>query len=356
MSRGWRVFVIVGVYLALAGRLRGPEREALAQEAPAKSPQATADDPATADDAAPAEATPAPEKYNLVYKFQPNQVVRYEVSSESEIKTQVKNDSETVRNSSRSKRHYAVKAANENGSTGGATGDLELSIDWVHMVASFESPERGNSAPVEFQSDDPQKHPPQFEKVLATVGKPTAIIRFSDKGKPIKVLKGAIPAPPPAAPQLAKGPAAPPVADPTPESYFLPFPDEPVSVGETWKDRFDILLVDNDKRRIKITIQRNYRLVAVKDGRATIELRTAVLTPVQDPAIAGQLIQREITGNLVFDLERGIVLSRETGVDNTVVGPFGPNSSMRAKSKYHEKLLEEEATADREAETGAVTK
>ncbi len=337
MLHGWRSLVIlVGIFLA--GRAAAPCGAALADETPAGPATPT---PA-GEPTAPAESPPS-EKYKLAYKFLPNQVMRYEVFNETEIRTTVKDETETVRNSSESKRHYTVKAVDENS----GEGDLELSIDWVHMVASFENPARAKTEPIEFQSDDPEKHPKQFDDVQATVGKPRATIRFSPAGKVVKVLKGAVPPPPSAARQLAQGPAAPPGADASPESYFVPLPEEPVAVGATWKDRVDVLLRDEKRNLQKITIQQNYRLTEVKEKRATIELRTVVLTPVNNPAIQGQLIQREISGHLVFDIERGVVLSRESGVDNTVIGAFGAKSSMHARSKYREKLVEDQAAASR---------
>jgi hypothetical protein len=141
----------------------------------------------------------------------------------------------------------------------------------------------------------------------------------------------------------------PPLTDATPETYFVPLPEGPVAIGDSWKDRFDIVLMDNEKNRVKVTIQQGYKLAEVTGRQATIELRTAVLTPIQNPAIEGQLIQREISGKVIFDLDRGAVISRESGVDRTVAGPFGPRTLMQAKSKYREKLVNDEATADRRA-------
>jgi hypothetical protein len=329
----------------LAAGSTGRARPASAEDTPAKSP-------ATPGEAAPAEEPPAAEKHTLAYKFQPGQVMRFEVSHETEITTHVKDETETVRNSSTARRHFNVKAVDEK--TGEA--ELELSIDWVHMLASFENPNRPKTTPVEFQSDDPDKHPEQFNYILATVGKPRATIRFSPSGIPLKVLRGAVPPSPKSSQQLASGPTAPPLTDATPETYFVPLPEKPVAVGESWNERLDIVLQDNDKNRQKVTIQGKYTLAEVAGRQATIELRTAVLTPIQNPAIEGQLIQREISGKVVFDLDRGAVVSRELGVDKTVVGPFGSKSSMRARSKYREKLLvDDEATADRRADDGAAT-
>lgn len=304
------------------------------------------DEPEAAETPAePASPSPEPVKYKLAFKFHPQQVVRYAVSQQFEITTQLSGETETAKNSSEWKRHYKVTGVD---ATTGA-GDLELSIDWVHMVASFEN---GNSdpEPIEFQSDDPDKHPEKYKHILETVGKARAAIRFSAQGKPLKVLWGA--------PQQAAGPnttaQAPQPAhgtgpETTPETYFLPLPEQPVAIGEAWKERFDILARDSGKNLVRVTIQRTYKLAAVKDGLATIEFRTAILTPIQDPSIAGQLIQREVSGKLLLDIERGLVLSRESGVENSVLNPFGQKSSMYAKSVYRERLLEgDDAAASRE--------
>lgn len=340
MSNRLSILLFLGASAALGLRL-----EASAEEQPSK-----ANTPRTADDSPSPPETDPGEKYTLAFKFRPNQVVRYEVTNETEITTNFKGDTETVRNKSESIKNYRVTAVEESGA-----GDLELSIEWVHMVASFSDPDGAKAEPVEFQSDDPTKHPAKFRHILDTVGKPRATIRFSPTGKPLKVLAGAPQPPPVAANQIAAGAAAPPVADTSPESYFVPFPEKPVAIGEVWKDRFDVIARNLDRNPVKVTMQRTFRLAEVKQGRALIELRTAILTPVQDQAVAGQLIQREISGKIDFDIERGLILSRESGVDNTVVNPFGPKSSMRARSQYHERILTSEATAARGVPAGATT-
>ena len=295
MSRGWRSSAISGVSLALAGQWReNGSKRLVADETPPKA-RAGGAEPV-------AESPPRSEKYNLAYKFQPNQIVRYEVSNETEIKTQVKNETETVRNSSRSKRHYLVKAANEEGTE----ADLELSIDWVHMQASFENPDRGKTEPVEFQSDDPKKHPPQFEHVRATVGKPTAVIRFSDKGRPLEVLKGAVPAPaPPPAKKGPKGHASPPIADPTPGNLLSAVSRNSRSRRRDLERPLRHPVVRRHRQPVKITIQRNYKLAEVKDGRAVIELRTAVLTPVVEPGDRGTTDPAQIAGKPRFRYRAG---------------------------------------------------
>lgn len=337
MSTGWRM-VIVAVAISMGSAAR---TTSAADDPASPAPQNPADH-------APAESPPPP-KYVLAFKFEPNQITRYEVEQKSEIRTHAKDETETVKNTSKARRHFKVLAVDEK--TGEA--DLELWIDWVHMVASFDNPARTKTDPIEFQSDDPQKHPPQFADVLNTVGRPRATIRFTPTGKIVKILVGAPVEAPAAAGQLKQGPAAPPLDDGSPESFFIPLPEQPVAVGESWRDRFDVVLRDDTKNHFKITIQRVYRLAGIENDRARIEFHTAILTSIPNPSIGGQLIQRELSGKVVFDMARGLIVSRESGVENTVVGPFGPRSSMQAKSHHHEHLHVDEplAQAPSSAET-----
>jgi len=71
--------------------------------------------------------------------------------------------------------------------------DLELTIDWVHMLASFDDGDGKNTEPIEFQSDDPKKQPEKFKHVLSSIGK-RAWLRFNSTGAPVKAPAGGAPA------------------------------------------------------------------------------------------------------------------------------------------------------------------
>ncbi|HAA50154.1 MAG TPA: hypothetical protein DCE43_10575, partial [Planctomycetaceae bacterium] len=64
------------------------------------------------------------------------------------------------------------------------------------------------------------------------------------------------------------------------------------------------------------------------------------LTPVTDPRLLAQLIQLISTGEVIFDVNRGIVLSKTSNIDQTLVGPFGADTLMTARTK-HELVLSE---------------
>lgn len=273
-------------------------------------------------------------KYMLAYKFALNQRVQYEVSSNTEIKTEFNEQQETATNHSDSRRSYRVANVSPDGSA-----ELELTIDWVRMTASFGK----DKPPVEFQSDDPDKQPRQFQHIMETIGKPTAVVQFSTSGRPDWVTaKGPVAANKPVtlAPQTNP--------DASQENYLVPLPEQPVAVGETWKERFDVTARNEQQLPIKIAMQRSFKLKEVQDRRAIIEYRTTILSPINDPALAAQLIQREPIGRIVFDIDRGLILSRDASVKRDVIGPFGAKSAMHAASEYRERLLPDAASARRD--------
>jgi hypothetical protein len=287
-----------------------------------------------AEDESGAAASAAPgAKYRLAYKFSLNQRVQYEVVSKTEIKTEYNEQSETATNQSESRRSYRVTNVAEDGSA-----ELELTIDWVRMTASFGK----DKPPIEFQSDDESLQPPQFKHIMETIGKPTAVVQFDPSGRPVwATAKGPVAANKPA---TVATPANP---DASQENYLVPLPEQPIAVDDTWKERFEVSARNHDQLTIKIAMQRTYKLKEVQNGRATIEYRTTILTPINDPALAAQLIQREPVGRVVFDIDRGMILARDASVKRDVIGPFGAKSAMHAESEYRERLLNDVASAPR---------
>jgi len=87
-----------------------------------------------------------------------------------------------------------------------------------------------------------------------------------------------------------------------------------------------------------VRIRLRYRLDSVRDGLATIAVDTTVLTPVDDPRLESRLLERIWDGTIVFDIEKGRVISRKTAIDRRVVGFGGPQSSLRYQASQEERL------------------
>ena len=286
-----------------------------------------------------------PEKHKLAFKFRPNQVLRYEVVNEQEITTTARGDTEIQKNTTKTKRHHRVAGVDEKG-----VADLELSIDWVYMRAIWDKRDGTIPTPIEFQSDDPEKQPAKFQKILETVGKPWATIRFNSIGTPLKVISIAGQA------GDGKGVTTQTGADGALEAYLIVLPTQPVAVGETWDEKFEVIALDENRNRSVIKIQRVYKLTELKAGRATIDLKTMILSPITNPAISSQLLLREVAGKIVFDVDRGLILSKDWAVQNTVVNPIpGVNSLMKGSGRYTEKLVAEDQAPERTVKAGTET-
>ena len=54
-----------------------------------------------------------------------------------------------------------------------------------------------------------------------------------------------------------------------------------------------------------VNTRMRYRLEQVKTGVATISVKTQILTPINDPSVRSQLVQRISQGEIRFDIDAG---------------------------------------------------
>ncbi len=267
-----------------------------------------------------------PERFTLAFRFQPGQRVSYEISHDSKIASVQGSHKEIAINKTKTIRSYRVMDVSDAG-----VARLEMQLDSVWMSAAFEDEEGSQGDPVIFDSTDPDKRKnPKFGHVLNTVGRPQAVLSVDPTGKTLEAKRLGVKADvePTDAGSKTK-----------PDNFLMTLPAQPVAVGETWKEPFDVFARNDSALTVRIRMQTVYKLESVVDGKATIGYRTVVLTPLEQPSIAAQLIQRELEGKAVFDLEQGQIASREAKLDRTVVGAFGPQSTMHAESRYKERLV-----------------
>ena len=117
------------------------------------------------------------------------------------------------------------------------------------------------------------------------------------------------------------------------------FPEQPVKLQGAWKETLTVdVMVDRTLKR-PVKLLRTYKLEKVEAGIAEISLQTVVITPLDDPALEAQLIQRTPAGVVRFDIENGTLLSRKLTVEDSVIGAFGAQSSMAARSEHIEQLV-----------------
>lgn len=262
-------------------------------------------------------------RYSMRYKFNPGRQLQYDVATSQEYTSQVGGVADTAWSKSAAQRHFRVKSVEPNGDA-----VIELVIDRVQMSAQASSTARIE----EFDSSDPAKQPPKYKQILDRIGKPQANLHVSNTGKPIKVTNNDG-APVKANQAVSVGPEV------SAESFLSQLPEHAVAVGESWKEKFEVGVLNSERLAVKIMMMRVYRLAEVKDGIARITYQTTILSPVHDPSLSAQLIQRETSGAIEFDLNQGDVISCVSSADRTVVNAFGDKSSLRVVTKYVERQM-----------------
>ena len=275
------------------------------------------------------EDSPAPDSANaswqLAFKFTPDQAVPYHDTYTSSIRLQKADKTVRILNNRESKKHYTVLSVDDMGQ-----GLVETVIDHVKIY-----PRKGDDPPVKIDSSQsPDTCPADFRPLLKTIGRPIAQSRCGRSGQLVKVISVS-------KTWLKANPGS------TQESlsrslqkrgFLVPLPDKPVAIGDTWEEAMQARTADEVGKIHSISLKKVYTLAAVRDGQATITWKTIRLTPVTNPRLLAQLIQLISTGEILFDLQQGLVRSKTSHIDQTLVGPFGADTLMSAKTK-HELVL-----------------
>ena len=124
-------------------------------------------------------------------------------------------------------------------------------------------------------------------------------------------------------------------------SFMMPLPAQEVKVGDTWKTHIRVTTRIAEGVKREIPLLRTYRLESVQGNIATITFATSCGTEIKSPSVKAQLLQATPLGTVTFDLEKGIVLSRQLKFDKSVLGALGPNTLLSAVGTINEELLPE---------------
>lgn len=329
-----RIFcLLVGSFSAAVFTIDFASAEENSTKPAVSSSQAEADS-VTGEDSKPAESVPAKpqdsskQTYRLIYKFAKGESVHFTVDQSTEITARYAGNTDVTTMKSKFRKHFAVTTVDTDGSA-----ELELYVDWAKMSLGT-----GNAAPsVEFDSSFPESVASQFKTVAAAIGKCQAKMKYSSTGKMLKVIHvGPNSIPVSGAPnQAAELNNAP--GDPN-QTFLLILPESEVAIGDHWEDKFEIPVAVEGNLTQKVTARRKYVLESVTNNLATIGLRTSILNKIDEPKVEVQLMQRSPSGKVIFDIEKGMIVSRKVGADQTVHDAIGPSTQMRAVSRVSEML------------------
>ena len=250
-------------------------------------------------------------KFELQYKFQLGEVLRYRVKHSSHNRSTIEGTTQEVESQSESVKAWKVTDVLPNGE-----------IEFVHLVEQVKMSNRvPNRALRKFDSEKDKTPPPGFEEVAGSVGVPLSLIRMTSSGKIVH--------------REEKHPQ-PPVGEDMPITISLPA--EPVAIGEKWDATYQVPAERENGTKLKVRTRRVFTLESVKTGVATINVEYQILTPVS-PFIKSQFVDRPAKGKVRFDIKKGRVLSQRFEADRRLIGFSGETSSMHDVSTLEERLL-----------------
>lgn len=264
-------------------------------------------------------------KYDLRYKFTPGEVVMTEVVHRASVRTTIQGTTQTAETQSKSVKMWKVDGVDE---AGAAT--------FTHLVDNIDMWQKSSGRnEVRYNSKTDDEVPPGYEEVARSVGVPLSVVTMDDRGTILKRNE-------------TRGQTL-----GVSTQITMPLPTEPVAIGDDWSSPIEIDVTLKDGSQKKIQTRQKFRLESVTDGVAHIVVDSQVLTPISDPSIEAQLVQRMSSGWVKFDLEAGRVLSQQLELDRHIVGFNGPASSMHYVTRFTETLLSEDDASSEPAEETA---
>ena len=251
------------------------------------------------------------QEYRLSYKLAVGDIIRSKVSQLVTVDTKIKGNEQTARSRSISNKHWKVEAI-----------DAKGNIRFVHQIDDVDMWESVTGRQeVKYNSREDKKVPANYEIVADSIGKPLATITITPQGKIISR-------------EDAVKKINPGIGDLT-----IPFPETPLKVGAEWGVPEEISVRHEDRAIKKIQVRQLYRLTKVESDVATILVETQVLTPVNDPKLQSQLVQRLQRGTIKFDIAAGRLLSKVMELNETELGFNGADSSMNYLAKFSEEAI-----------------
>lgn len=305
-------WTLVWLLVALTGSVQAAAEDAAAEATVAAESVPRSTEQAESQPVAPPEpAATDSQKYDLIYKFSPGEQVRTEIVHKAAVQTTIDGSTQKAETQSKSVKVWRVDEVKADGS-----------VKFLHTVESIDMWQRTQGRKeVRYNSLTDTEVPPGYEDVAAAVNKPLTIVTMNNRGKILK----------------REEKRAQPIGAST--QMTIPLPEGPIAIGETWNCPVDIDVSLSEGGSKKIHTRQKFTLENVVDGLATIAVDSQILTPIHDPSIEAQLIQRMSAGTVKFDLAAGRVVSQQLDLDRHVIGFSGAASSMHYVTRFTEELL-----------------
>jgi hypothetical protein len=173
-----------------------------------------------------------------------------------------------------------------------------------------------------FDSEHPERGTPELREQMGKfVGQTLAVLRVDGYGRTLEAKVGS----------LARYQAEPP--------FVLVFPKAEATQGQMWTRPYPIVIEPPLGTGESYEAQQKYRCAKLAGHEATVEVTTEMKTR---PEIAQErlpLLQKEVSGTAVFDLQAGRLRAVDLKIDRTIDQHRGPGSSYHFRSDYREELV-----------------
>ena len=232
----------------------------------------------------------------------------YRVEHVATVETRLQTETQTSKSRSESQRSWLVTGAD------GETIEVASRLEFVDMWSVVSGQEV-----VRYNSRTDKEPPATYSHVADSIGVTLAKITIDTHGQVLDRED--------AVQQVEVGLGG----------VSIPLPAEPIPVGFSWNVPHAVKLRADDGRIVTIKTRQRYGLERVSAGVATISVKTQILTPLHDPTLRSQLVQRLSNGEIKFDIDAGRIIRRQLDWDETVIGFRGADSNM----KYLARLIEE---------------
>jgi hypothetical protein len=256
--------------------------------------------------------------YELVYKYRPGEEIRTQVVHLVTVETRIKGFTQTAKTRSVSTRLWKILSVDAQGNI-----TLDNSVAAVDMWQSH-TDEKGTKE-VRYNSETDSDPPPQYDAIAKTVGQTLATITIDPAGKIIDRRSN----------QKDFNPGI--------GELAVPLPGKKVKPGDTWFTPEEIKLRTDEGLVKRIETRQLYKLEKVELGVATISVVTQVLTPISDPKLESQLVQRLQKGTIKFDVDAGRLMHKQMDLDESVLGFAGADSSMQYLARLTEEPVNDQA-------------
>ena len=251
----------------------------------------------------------------LEYRFEAGERMTMDVAHRALTETTIGGTTQSTETATDSTKLWSVVAVDPQG-----LATIEHSVNDVTMTSR--TSDRGQ---VRWSSRGNEPPPPGYEAVKENLGVPLSRLVIDRTGRVID-RQDMRPHPP----------------SNTGDLMVVPLPDGNVAVGAEWIVPQEVVVEVPDGPRKAVRTRLRYQLKEVRDHVAVIHVDTTVLTPLDDPRLEARLLERIWDGTIVFDIARGRVIHRTTGIDRRVVGFGGPDSSLHYKASLEEKAIRKE--------------